>query len=441
MLLEFSVANFLSVKERLTLSLAAGGISEYPENTFTLPRGKSHSETLLRSAVLYGANNSGKSNLLKAISVMDYLIRQSAKMSSTDQFEQLTPYLLSPETEQAPSYFEMVFFHEGYRYRYGFELTRERVHTEWLFRSQVKSEKMLFIRDGETIELGAAFKEGEKLEEKTRPNGLFLSVVDQFNGEIAKSIMGWLARLRSISGLRHEHYRMITFRMLKDEQHRPTLLTFLDRLDLGFDEVQVLEEAFDPAGLSSELPSELRKQVIEQLEGGISLEFRTRHHQYDEAGKRVGEAYFDLDEQESSGTRKLFDLLGPFFDTLLHGGVLVADELDAKLHPLLTKALVDLFHSPETNPHQAQLIFATHDTNLLSYGCFRRDQIYFTEKDRQGATDLYSLLEYREGGETIRKDRSFERDYIEGRYGAIPYLGNLNELFRTWPSEQKSTTA
>ncbi|MDX2282981.1 MAG: ATP-binding protein [Bacteroidia bacterium] len=441
MLLEFSVANFLSIKERLTLSLEAGGISEYPENTFTLFRGKSDSQTLLRSAVLYGANGSGKSNVLKAISVMDYFIRQSARMGSTDQFEELTPYLLSPETEQAPSFFEIVFFHEGYRYRYGFELTRDRVHTEWLFRSQVKAEKMLFIRDGEAIELGAAFKEGERLEEKTRPNGLFLAVVDQFNGEIAKSIMAWFRRLNSISGLKHEPYRVGAFRLLKDPTHRKALLSFIDRLDLGFDEVQVLEEAFDASHLPSDLPPELRKQVLEKLKDGISLEFRTRHHRYDERGQRVGEVYFDLDEQESSGTRKLFDLLGPFFDTLLHGGALVADELDAKLHPLLTKALVDLFHSPETNPKQAQLIFATHDTNLLSYGCFRRDQIYFTEKNRQGATDLYSLLEYREEGETIRKDRSFEKDYIEGRYGAIPYLGNLNELFRSWPSEQKSVTA
>lgn len=368
-------------------------------------------------------------------------MRNSAKMNSTDQFEELTPYLLSTETEKAPSFFEIVFFHEGFRYRYGFELTRDRVHTEWLFRSQVRAEKLLFIRDGEAIELGAAFKEGERLEQKTRPNGLFLTVVDQFNGEIAKSIMAWFRRLNSISGLKHEPYRVGTFRLLGDPAHRAALLSFIDRLDLGFDEVQVIEEAFDPNKLPGHLTPELHKLMLEQLKDSVSLEFRTRHIRYDHAGKLAGEVYFDLDEQESSGTRKLFDLLGPFFDTLLNGGILVADELDAKLHPLLTKALVDLFHSPHANSHQAQLIFATHDTNLLSYGCFRRDQIYFTEKNRLGATDLYALLEYREGGETIRKDRSFEKDYIEGRYGAIPYLGNLHELFRSWPSEQKSTTA
>ncbi len=154
------------------------------------------------------------------------------------------------------------------------------------------------------------------------------------------------------------------------------------------------------------------------------------HKTFDVNGKQVGFRDFNLREQESSGTNKVIDISGPIFDTLLGGGVLVIDELDAKLHPLMTAAITNLFNSPDYNTNNAQLIFATHDTNLLSYGRFRRDQIYFLEKDKYEASDLYSLIEYKEDGASkkIRKDRSFEKDYINGRYGAIPFIGNFEEL-------------
>ena len=133
-------------------------------------------------------------------------------------------------------------------------------------------------------------------------------------------------------------------------------------------------------------------------------------------------------------------MLGPIFDTLTNGGVLVVDELGASMHPLLTKAIVSLFNSDEHNPNNAQLIFATHDTNLLSYGNFRRDQIYFIEKDHYGASNLYALVEYKEeGGKTIRKDRSFEKDYIHGRYGGIPFIGDFSKLMSEWRERSKLT--
>ncbi|MDX2285445.1 MAG: ATP-binding protein [Bacteroidia bacterium] len=433
MLLECSIDNFLSIKQRVTLSLEAAAISEFPENTFT-----AGNYTLLRSAVIYGANSSGKSNLLRAISFMRHLVLSSARLSSTDGLG-VTPFLLSTETRKAPSRFEVLFLLGGHRYRYGFEVSEQRVHTEWLFRAKAKAEKCLFVRDGEAIQLEKGFEEGKGLEEKTRDNALFLSVVDQFNGPLAKAIMGWFRDMETLSGLAHELYRLRTFHLLNQASARPLLHVFLDKLDLGFDEVQTSKRPFDPAGLPADMPSELR-DLVEQLANSAQLDFRTRHAVFDASQRLVDYQYFDLDKQESSGTNKIFDLLGPIFETLTKGTVLVVDELNAKLHPLLTKALVDLFHSTETNPRQAQLIFATHDTNLLTYGHFRRDQIYFTEKDKWGATDLYALIEYKEGGETIRKDRSFEKDYIQGRYGAIPYLGNLSELMSQWQEKQKSIT-
>lgn len=434
MLLEFTVGNYLSFKEPVTLSLEASAISDFPENIFTKGRYR-----LLKSAVIYGANASGKTNLLQAISEMRNIVKTSAKMSSTDTFS-VTPFLLDTQTETLPSFFEILFLVDEVRYRYGFELTPTSVHTEWLYQSKASAEKPLFIRDGNAIEVSGKFPEGKNLESKTRENALFLSVCDQFNGEIAKKVMQWFSNGNTISGLLHDTYRGVTFKLLNDPDCQPSILEFLEKLDLGFGEVHVQEEEFSPEKLPENMPLATRLRLSSDLKGKKMFQFKTMHDQFNPAGEKVGQVEFDLDLQESSGTNKIFDLLGPIFDTLLTGKVLVVDELDAKLHPLLTKALVALFNSEENNPHNAQLVFATHDTNLLTYGNFRRDQIYFTEKDKKGATALYSLVEYKEDGGTVRKDRSFEKDYVQGRYGAIPYLGDLSKLFSKWQEQKKSLT-
>lgn len=435
MLLEFTVGNYRSFKEAVTLSLEASSISDFPENVFVQGRYR-----LLKSAVIYGANAGGKTNLLQAISDMRNVVRGSARMSSTDVFG-VTPFLLDSQTASRPGFFEVLFMVDDLRYRYGFEITSAKVHTEWLYQSKAGAEKPLFIRDGQTIEVSNKFPEGKNLESKTRENALFLSVCDQFNGEIAKKVMQWFSNGNTISGLLHDTYRGVTFQLLNDPECRPAMLEFLKKLDLGFDEVHVREEDFSPEKLPEHLPLATRLRLSSDLKGMKMFQFKTLHDQFDPSGEKVGRVEFDLDVQESSGTRKIFDLLGPVFDTLLTGKVLVVDELDAKLHPLLTKALVALFNSEENNPRNAQLVFATHDTNLLTYGNFRRDQIYFAEKDPMGATALYSLLEYKEErGGTVRKDRSFEKDYVQGRYGAIPYLGDFSKLFSKWQEQRKSLT-
>lgn len=435
MLLEFTVGNYLSFKEQVTLSLEASSVSEYPENTFSAGK-----HTLLKSAVVYGANASGKSNLMLAFMDMRRLVRDSAKMSSTDTFR-VQPFLLNTYTATAPCFFEILFLVDGMRYRYGFEVSTTSVHAEWLYQVKVNAEKPLFIRDGEAIEVSAGkFPEGRGLEPKTRANALFLAVCDQFNGEISQKIMKWFTYCNTLSGIDHENYRAVTFRLLSDPVCRPAMLQFLQQLDLGFGEVQVQEEEFSPEKLPENMPLAVRLRLTSELKGLKLYRFKTMHEVYDASGTFVGRTAFDLDEQESAGTNKIFDLLGPIFDTLMRGMVLVVDELDAKLHPLLTKALVGLFNSVETNPHNAQLVFATHDTNLLTYGNFRRDQIYFVEKNKEGATALYSLVEYKEDGGTVRKDRSFEKDYIQGRYGAIPYLGDFSKIATPWLENKKSLT-
>jgi len=174
------------------------------------------------------------------------------------------------------------------------------------------------------------------------------------------------------------------------------------------------------------------KQLVTDLEGAFRIDIKILHKKYNASNSPAGKVEFDLRSQESSGTNKLFNISGSVFDVLNNGGVLIIDELDASLHPLLTLAVTRLFNSADFNRKNAQLIFATHDTNLLYYGKYRRDQVYFFEKNQYGASEMYSLVEYKEEGKTVRKDRSFEKDYIEGRYGAIPFIGNLSNMVKEW---------
>lgn len=401
MLIEFTVGNHLSFKDKKTLSLEASSIKEYEENTF-----KAGNYNLLKSAVIYGANSSGKSNLIKSLATMRAIVQTSSKMSSTDKID-VKPFLLNIETENMPSYFEVLILIDGVRYRYGFEADENLIHSEWLFRYKSKTESTLFIRDKNKIEITKEFPEGKGIEERTRENALFLSSVDQWNGEIAKRIIQWFAgKIYILSGLLHEIRREVTILLDKELIIKDRINTFITQLNLGFNEYKI-----DP------------------LKNEDEILVSTHHNKYDNLGNIIGNHWFDLIEQESSGTNKIFDLAGYIIGGLLIGYTIVIDELDAKLHPLLTMAIVKLFNSPEHNPRNAQLIFATHDTNLLSHGAFRRDQIYFTEKNQFEETDLYSLVEYKdENGVKPRNDRSFEKDYINGRYGAIPFIGDFSNL-------------
>lgn len=424
MLLEFSVSNYLSLKTKTTLNLLATPIKEHIDtNIFSTGRYE-----LLKGAVIYGANASGKSNFIKAMSTMRRLVLQSFEQSSADELD-IVPFLLNTETEGKPSFFEAVFLIDNVQYRYGFEVDNSKVHAEWLFEAQKQAEKPLFMREEEGIEvMGKTFPEGKDLEGRTRDNALFLAVVDQFNGTIAKKIMKWFNNFITISGLSHEGYKGVTFGMLENKKTQNALLDFYKKLDLGFDDITIYKKPFNVKELPSDMPEILVKQLLTDFEGALKIDIKTVHTKYDAKDKIVGEVEFDMRSQESSGTNKLFNISGPVFDVLNVGGTLIVDELDASLHPLLTLAITKLFNSQAFNPNNAQLIFATHDTNLLNYGNYRRDQIYFVEKNKYGSSEMYSLVEYKEEGKKIRKDRSFEKDYIEGRYGAIPYIGNVSNV-------------
>ena len=422
MLIEFSVGNYLSIKDRQTLRLDASSISEHRDQLIDAGRYK-----LLRSAVIYGANASGKSNVLKAMAAMRHIVITSAERSSAAEIE-VEPFLLNTETENKPSFFEVLFSLNNILYRYGFEVDRKTVRTEWLFETKRKQEKPLLLRENDLIEVSKEFKEGKGLEDKTRDNSLFLAVCDQFNGLVARTILGWFSFWRILSGELHTTHRKTTFRLLEKEEKKGELMEFFKELDLGFQNMK-FEEV--PYSITIEKTfnnlSERGQRILEEL--NVITNVNPIHKKYNSRHEIIGNVEFDFNKNESSGTNKILDLSGPIFFILMNGGIIIIDELDAKLHPLITQAIIKLFNQPELNPNNAQLIFATHDTNLLSGKLFRRDQIYFTEKDQYGATSLYSLVEYQEeDGTKVRKDRSFEEDYIRGRYGAIPFIGDLSKI-------------
>jgi hypothetical protein len=428
MLVEFSVGNFRSYYEPISLSLLAAPLHASDkrldqENTFEVC-----GQRLLRSATIYGANASGKSNLVRALRFMRDLVCGSSKESQAGEPIGVERFRLNAEAVDQPAYFQIVFWLDDVRYRYGFEVDEQRVHSEWLYHARQR-ETRLFVRDGEDFDLSGGFKEGRGLEMRTRPNALFLSVVAQFNGKTAIDILTWFSRqLVIVSGLSDAAYGTKTVeRLERDESFRQRTLHLVREADLSISGLRVERLGYGGVVLSTTPVTgvgEAERLGALRETGMVSRRVQTQHQVFDGKGSPAGWVIFELDEQESKGTQKMVYLAGPLMETLDEGKVLVVDELDARLHPLITRVVVELFHSSETNPHNGQLISTTHDTSLLRKEYYRRDQVWFAEKDRYGATDLYSLAELK-----VRNDASFDKDYVAGKYGAVPLIGGLRGLF------------
>jgi hypothetical protein len=423
MLIGFSVGNYKSFKETVTLSMVASSITEEEKelnenNVFPI----NDKLSLLKSAAIYGANASGKSNLVAAINFMKWFVLNSSKETQVSDAIDIEAFRLSTETEKEPSFFEIFFVLEDKTFRYGFEVNAREVVSEWLSQADDSEEKMLFERDFD-IDISDDFPEGQGISDKTRSNALFLSVVAQFNGKISGKILLWFSKnLQLISGLQDTQYREETLESFENARHRHDIIEFIKKLDLGIAHIQITNRrGFIRSRKNALYPRSYGGSLY--LNSGSKPTVKTVHRKYDADGKKISLERFDMEKHESEGTNKLFALAGILLDTLRTGKILLIDELDARLHPLITRELICLFNSNETNPHNAQLIFTTHDTNLLSSKTFRKDQIWFTKKDNKDATDLYSLVEYEVG-----KNASFERDYIMGKYGAIPFIGNFKEL-------------
>ena len=426
MLIEFKVGNFLSFKDIATLSMVASPDKEHLDtNTIKI----SDKLRLIKSAAIYGANASGKSNLFEAFAFMRNFVLTSAKESVSTEKIPVEKFRLSTETEKMPSTFEILFIIDNIRYRYGFQADRERVHNEWLYFVPTIRESTLFIREKDNIKLGSHFKEGKGLQEKTRANALFLSVSDQFNGKIAKRILNWIKNFKVISALDNSEEQLFTISSLDDKDFKEFILKFLKAADIGIKGLSKRSIPLSEKDLPGELPEKLKKELYSKLTEAEIIEINTIHQKYDHNKKPVSDEKFDFELRESAGTKALFALSAPIYYTLKDNMILAVDELTSKLHPLLTRAVIEIFHNyncnkDNTSKSQAQLIFASQDTNILTNQLFRRDQLWFTQKDEYGASELYSLEEYR-----VRKDASFNKDYIMGKYGAIPFIGDIDSLF------------
>lgn len=421
MLTQFTVGNFLSFNQKRTLSLEAKGISELKSNIISF-----NGDKILRSSVIYGANSSGKSNLIKALERMREVVLNSVRLNDSDELD-YSPFLLSTESENQPTFFEIVFWHDSTKYRYGFEYNLNDIINEWLFTGKSeKTEKPLFIRTSDGIGITEKFKEGKGNESKTNNNRLFVSLVAQLGGNISKKVLAYFDGFNVLSGLEHNDYTGFTMRMLhKNLNGCSESLELYQKLKLGFKEINAIESDFNPSAIPDNIPAKIKARLIKDLTGKKGISLKTIHNKFDKKGNIIDSVVFDKETNESEGTNKIIDLSGPIFDTLKLGKTLIIDELDAKLHPLITMRIVELFNKPDSNPNNAQLIFATHDTNLLGEELFRRDQIWFTEKDELEQSDLYSLYEFNlPDGSKVRNDSNIEKNYIRGRYGAIPFITN-----------------
>jgi len=419
MFIEFSVKNFRSIRDEQSLNLTAGK-SRDMEDGHVFVAGASGFR-MLTSVAIYGANASGKSNLLQAMGFMRHFVLNSVEGQAGDEIE-VEPFKLDRAFSGAPSNFEAHFIHEGVRYQYGFSVDRERVREEWLLAYPLGKPQRWFERTWNDAagqmewEYGSNFKgERAKLSGMTRENALYLSLGAKFNHPQLTPVFKWFRK--HLRGLMHPSSkglaRYTAMRCEGNEEFQERIAHLLQVADVGIEGVRVDSRDFSEDELPPDMPDEVRKSILKDMKDRKVFEIKTIHHTGDT------EAVFDLDD-ESDGTRRLFALAGPWLDVLEHGYALFIDELDASMHPLLARKLVSLFHDPAINTKGAQLVFTTHDTTLLDTSLLRSDQIMFTEKDKQGATRLYSLLEY-----SPRKTEALQKGYLAGRYGALPFLGDF----------------
>ncbi|OFZ08184.1 MAG: abortive infection protein, partial [Bacteroidetes bacterium RIFOXYB2_FULL_39_7] len=353
---------------------------------------------------------------------------ESSKETQKGDLISVVPFKLSTVSENENTEFEIVFVQKNTIFRYGFEVNKNIVAAEWLYRKQKIKEVELFYREEQEFDVHKEMIKAIKISKEglVRDNALFISVAAQFNDETSITIIEWFKQLKTLSGLFEESYKGFTLGKTEEPIQKSKILELLKAADLGIDNVELT--ILDDSNIPNDVPKELRDKLIKAVKDGdkIVSDVLMSHKKFDSSGKVVGNVSFSVDDDESAGTNKFFALTGPILDVLENGYTLIIDELDSKLHPNLVCKIVSLFNSKELNKQNAQLIFNTHDTNLLSSGLFRRDQIWFTEKDKYGAASLYSLADFKE--QRVRKEEAFEDNYIRGKYGAVPYMGLFDNL-------------
>ncbi|MFA9373683.1 MAG: ATP/GTP-binding protein [Poseidonibacter sp.] len=421
MLIEFKVKNYRSIKEEQTLSMVKSSAKELEDtNTFTTPE-KKKSIKLLNSATIYGPNAAGKSNLLKAMKTMRELILDSDSKIKRGTKLPITPFLLDSETKNEPTEFEVIFISKNVRYQYGFMVNSEMILEEWLYAFPEGASQTWFEREYKESKndtewyFGSKFSGNKKIwSESTRKNALFLSTATQLNSEQLKPVYDWFNDTFHILESTVRLDPGFTYDLYQKEKYKKRINDFLNVADLDIEELNITEEDFDSTSLPSDMPEDIREKICEDLKDKKMLDVVSVHKSLQ--GESI---HFDFDD-ESDGTRKFLAFIGPWIDSLESGNVLVIDELHDNFHPLMVRFLIELFHNKEMNTSNAQLIFTSHDTSVMTQEIFRRDQIWFCEKNNK-ASEYFSLIEFkpRKGVTDI------EKSYFSGRYGALPYFKSI----------------
>ncbi|PWH81359.1 AAA family ATPase [Brumimicrobium oceani] len=429
---EFSFGNYKSFKDIQTLNLSSANIKSSKPNLDVLNVIKGENKeavSFLKSKAIYGANASGKSNIIKALVSFVRIIRTSVKDEKA--LNAVESFKLSTETENEPTFFQMIFWHNNIKFRYGFEADNEKIVSEWLYGKPKGRDLPFFIRDNqEVIKLDKTnYSEGNKLltlldddsdeNEVFRNNSLFLSTLATFGfGKLSKQIIDSLGSIIVVNGLGHQGMYRYAGDALNDLNKKKYIIDFLKYGDIGIEDLTAMEVSLEDL---PDINERIRNVFEDNKKGKILVSTRKK---YDE-NKVFNETHsFPFIGHESEGTKKLFELSPLIYDAINNQSPIFIDEFDARFHPLLTKKILELFNS-ESNIG-SQLVFTTHDSNLLSPNLLRRDQIEFVEKDKYGASHLYSLAQFK----GVRNTSSFEKDYIQGKYGAIPFLGDFRKLMK-----------
>ncbi len=399
MLIRFSFKNFKSFKNENCLDMEATSLKEHEYNVAKIDNGE-----YLKVFAIYGANASGKTNVLQAFDYMKnrILISDDSKKNSPIDEENIYSFMINND----PIALEVEILAKNNKiYKYGFELVKDNIISEWLYEKRVNKFYSIFERENNNVIMKTnKIASLSNIDENT----LFLNIyskIDKDNEDFA-NVYYWFMNSNYLD-LGNPDFegiidKRVSFKILTDKNYKNELLKFIKIFDAGIEDINTIPDS------------------VEAVKNNNGIVYINVTHKGENGEEKTLPFYL-----ESNGTRKMFYLFDFFMDALKNGTVLFVDELDAKLHPLLTRYIINLFHNSETNKGNSQLIYSTHDAVNLNKDTFRRDEIWFAEKDKDGISTIYSLADYKINDVKVRNDATYNKDYLSGRYGAIPLLENF----------------
>ena len=422
MLLEFSVKNFLSFKEKVTFSMEAATGNENEDNIIIKTN-----ERILKSTALYGANASGKTNLIKAFTAAIMMVRMSNNRQVGEKLMQMEPFAFDEKTIKEPCEFEFVFISNNNKYIYGFTADKDKIFEEYLYQYFSAKPTRIFerINCNEYKFLQSDESKLNNYKDKNTDNKLFLATATTWNYDKTKDAYLWFAKnIDTYTGGNFlNDFAIEAFRKDENKELKKFTLKLLEEADIVIKDfsIEVEEREVDSSLLM--LLKNLNMPAPAVPEKQREVKIRMLHEVKDDNNKTKA---YDLNlASESSGTQILFSFAPILKNVFENGKIIIVDEIEKSLHPNLVEMIIKFFHNPEINKGNAQLIFNTHDTNLLSLNIFRRDQIWFAEKNNErGATELYPLDDF-----SVRKTENIQKGYLNGRYGAIPFVAMGNSLW------------